>query len=136
MWRGIRVQGAELEDTATMPNKSGSRLPAVADSIRRQCEREERNRQLREAAWEAGLVFRRGNSLEGDHFQYSVSNAVSSSTRPEDSRVLSSGDDYLQDVGAMGIGLDLNIVVEEQVSAVDGGDTEGEQVLRNIGAGH
>ncbi|CAL9000065.1 unnamed protein product [Prunus brigantina] len=94
-WRGDKVQGAELEDTATSPNKSGSRVSATADSIRRQREEEERNRQLREAALEAGLVFR-----------------------------------------PMGVGLDLNITVEEQVSVVDKGDAAQDRVLGHVGTGH
>ncbi|KAL6284013.1 hypothetical protein ACE6H2_014942 [Prunus campanulata] len=39
----------------------------------------------------------------------------------------------MQDVGAVGFGLDLNIVVEEQVPTVEGGDNVGEQVLGDIG---
>ncbi|CAB4308260.1 unnamed protein product [Prunus armeniaca] len=46
-WKGERVQGAELEDTAASSNKSGSQLSAVADLIRNQREGEEKNQQLR-----------------------------------------------------------------------------------------
>ncbi|CAB4277835.1 unnamed protein product [Prunus armeniaca] len=46
-WRGERVQGAELEDTAASPNKSGSRLSVVADLIRSQREGKETNQQLK-----------------------------------------------------------------------------------------
>ncbi|KAH0987178.1 hypothetical protein GBA52_014355 [Prunus armeniaca] len=41
----------------------------------------------------------------------------------------------MQDVEAVGEGLDLNVTVEEQVLAVGGGDSVGEQVVGNIGLG-
>ncbi|CAB4283737.1 unnamed protein product [Prunus armeniaca] len=130
-WRGERVQRAELEDTAASPNKSGSRLSAVANFIRCQHDGEERNRQLREAAWEAGLIFGRGDSREGTFSHNSASNTVSFSTRHRDN--LAYGLGHMQDAEAVGEGLDLNVTVDNQVLVVCGGDSVGEQVVGNIG---
>ncbi|CAB4314236.1 unnamed protein product [Prunus armeniaca] len=130
-WRGERVQRAELEDTAASPNKSGSRLSAVANFIRRQHDGEERNRQLREAAWEAGLIFGHGDSREGTFSHNSASNTVSSSTWHRDNPAYGLG--HIQDAEAVGEGLDLNVTVDKQVLVVGGGDSVGEQVVGNIG---
>ncbi|PQQ02369.1 hypothetical protein Pyn_34928 [Prunus yedoensis var. nudiflora] len=117
---GDRVQRAELEDTATSPSKSSYRLSVVADSIRRQHEREQRNRRLRDEAWEARLFMRCGDSRERNHSHDSVFYTVSSSTRHGDNRVFSTGEGHMQNVGAVGFGLDLNVVVKEQVPTVEG----------------
>ncbi|CAL9003580.1 unnamed protein product, partial [Prunus brigantina] len=96
-WRSEKGHGAELDDTATSPSKSGSRPSTVAERIRSQREGEERNRQLREAAWEAGMVLRRGNSRDEDYSPNSVSTTL-------------------------GVGLDLNIALGEQGVAGEGGE--------------
>ncbi|CAL9012590.1 unnamed protein product [Prunus brigantina] len=134
-WRGERVQGGELEDTAISPHKSDSRLSSVADLIRRQREGEERDRQLREVAWEAGLGFGRGDSRDGALSQNSASNTISSSTRQGDDHASHLGSGCMQADKGVGPGLDLNIAAEEQVPIVDDGDSVGEQGGGDSGVG-
>lgn len=134
-WRGEKVQGAELEDTAISPHKSDSCLSAVADLIRRQREGEERDRQLREVAWEAGLGFGRGDFRDGALSQNSASNTISSSIRQGDHHASYPGSGCMQADKGVGAGLDLNIAAEEQVPTVDDGDSVGEQGGGDNGVG-
>lgn len=62
---------------------------------------------------------RRGDSREGNHSHDSTFHTVSSSTRHGDNRVFSTREGHMQDVGAVGFGLDLNVVVEEQVPTME-----------------
>ncbi|KAH0986960.1 hypothetical protein GBA52_014137 [Prunus armeniaca] len=128
------LQGRRLKgSTRHFKNRSPGR--AVADLIRRQREREERNQHLREAEWEAGLIFGHGDFREGTISHNSASNMVSFSTRQGDNHAYHSVPSHMQDAEAVGEGLDLNVTVEEQVLAVGGGDSVGEQVVGNIGLG-
>lgn len=135
-WRSEKGNGAELDDTATSPSKSGSPFSTVAERIRIQREGEERNRQLREAAWEAGLVLRRGISRDGNYSPSSASTTVSSSTRRGDKRSRLGGEGYRANDGELGAGLDLNIAIDEQVVAGDGGENVQEHIGDHIGGGY
>lgn len=57
----------DLEDTASAPGKSMNHEPSLANRTRRLREEEERARRVREEAWNAGILGRRGDSpLPGD----------------------------------------------------------------------
>ncbi|KAL6284745.1 hypothetical protein ACE6H2_015674 [Prunus campanulata] len=119
-WRRGRIQGAEMEDTATSSCKSGTRSSAMADSICRQREEEENNRRLREQAWDTGVFTRRADTPVGAKIL--ASPTVSSNSGQGVNHVIISGEEPRPDEGDVGFVLDLNASIEEQVQDGEGGD--------------